>query len=187
MPQARDRAAFSVVSAIIPWNRWTVLGEVRMPTSSPPRTRTAQKTPPPSAKLDVIDNWLRKMLDRFPAKGQLTTSEIEDWHRDLAPFSLEAIEWAFEKMRMGLYFPMNGPVLDLCLSYEPPDTPNVVSTSTCDAICKARHWKGYGEPDMKELWKRMVRMIAAGENPDAWALLTGIDETRADGPPEWRR
>ena len=158
-----------------------------MPASSPPRTKSAPQIVPTSAKLDVIDNWLNKMLDRFPQKGQLTTSEIEDWHRDLGPFSLAAIEFAFEHMRMGLYFPMNGPVIDLCLSYEPRESPHAKSNSSCDAICRARHGKGYYDADMIWVFGKAMRIYRAGDVPDYDALLTEVDERRPDGPPEWRR
>ena len=90
-------------------------------------------------------------------------------------------------MRMGLYFPHNGPVLDLCLSYEPRDTPNCVSTSRCDAMCKARHGKGYYDTDMMWVYGQAVKIWKAGDIPDFEALLTLVDERRPDGPPEWRR
>ena len=90
-------------------------------------------------------------------------------------------------MRMGLYFPMNGPVIDLCLSYEPAESTHVKSNSSCDAICKARHGKGYYETDMVWVFAKAVRIYRAGDVPDYEALLTEVDERRPDGPPEWRR
>lgn len=151
------------------------------------RTKPAQEIRPTSQKLDLIDNWLQKMLDRFPAKGQITTSEIQDWHRDLAPYSEAAIDFAFDKMRMGIFFPMNGQALDLCMSYDPPDAPTTVSTARCDATCRARHGKGYNENDMKWLFRRMEKIYATGDTPDPEALLTELDSRRPDGAPEWRR
>lgn len=158
-----------------------------MPRSSRQKTKHAQEIQPTSRKLDKISEWLQKMLDRFPAKGQISTSEIEDWYRDLSPYSEAAIDFAFEKMRMGLFFPMNGQVIDLCMSYEPPDAPNVVSTVRCDATCRARHGKGYNENDMKWLFRRMQQIYATGDTPDSEALLTELDSRRPDGAPEWRR
>jgi hypothetical protein len=113
---------------------------------------------PTSQKLDVIDSCLQKMLDCFPQKGRLTVQEIDDWHRDLSPFSAEAINFAFDSHRRNaLFFPVAGQILDLCISYDPPDQR---STVTCDAACKAQHFKGYQWSDIRYLWKRVV-----GEEP----------------------
>jgi hypothetical protein len=155
--------------------------------SSPSKTRPAQEMQPSFEKLNAISNWIAKMLDRFPAKGRITDSEMQDWYKDLGPFSLQAIDFAFEQMRLGLYFPNNGQVIDLCISYEPSETPTVKSTSTCDDLCKRRHGKGYNENDMKWLFKRMQQIYAGGDTPDSEALLTELDEKRQGGAPEWRK
>lgn len=158
-----------------------------MPKSSRSKTKHAQEMRPTSQKLDGIDSWLQKMLDRFPQKGQLTTSEIEDWHRDLAVFSLEAINFAFEKHRTNaLFFPLAGQILDLCISYDPPEN-RVKSTAHCDAICKARHGKGYNGNDMLWMFGKMQQAYAAGDTPDTEALLTQLDSIRPGGAPEWRK
>lgn len=157
-----------------------------MPRSRQSRTKHVQEIVPSSQKLDLIDSWLQKMLDRYPAKGQITESEVVDWHRDLTPFSLEAIDFAFDKMRLGIFFPMNGPVIDLCISYQPPEQ-RVVSSVHCDATCRARHGKGYNEADMKWLFQRMQQVYAGGDTPDADVLLAELDSKRKGGAPEWRR
>jgi hypothetical protein len=156
-----------------------------MPRSSQQRNKHAQEILPTSQKLDVIDSWLQKMLDRFPQKGQISTSEIDDWHHDLGPFSVAAIDFAFESHRRNaLFFPMTAQVLDLCISFDPPEQK---PTSTCDAICKARHWKGYGWKDMYWMYERMQESYRVGDIPDSEALLTELDSKRHGRAPEWRR
>ena len=149
------------------------------------RTKSVQEIVPSSQKFDAISDWLQKMLDRFPAKGKLTESEVQDWIRDLTPFSVAAINFAFEKMRLGIFFPMNGQVIDLCLSYDPPEQ-RVQSTANCDAICRARHGKGYNETDMVWLFGKMQQAYANGDTPNVDALMTELDNRRG-GAPEWRK
>jgi hypothetical protein len=47
--------------------------------------------------------------------------------------------------------------------------------------------KGYGENDIKYLWKRMTQIIAGGGKPDTGALLNELDERREGGAPAWRQ
>jgi|SRR5580765_412315 len=165
-----------------------------MPKSSQRKRRVVSEMQPTSQKLDVIDSWLQKMLDRFPAKGNLTTSEIEDWHRDLGAFSLDAIEFAFDKMRMGLFFPLNKSVLDLCISYDPPEQK---STFKCDPDCKAHHGKGYHWNDFFWMMTKLRAPCVVGPdgNPrteratevQIEALLTECDKKRPQGSPEFRK
>lgn len=171
-----------------------------MPKSTRSKTKHVGEMMPTSQKLDVIDSWLQKMLDRFPQKGQLTTSEIEDWHKDLAVFSGDAIEYAFEvHRRNAIFFPLNGQIIDLCVSYDPPGT-RVVSTSRCDDECKKRHMQGYGENparglhDMTRLYELVCRKIQAEtRKPDNRftdeeidGLLADLDKMRGLVP-EFRR
>ncbi len=158
-----------------------------MPRSSRSKTRPAYTMMPSSQKQDAIDKYLQKMLNAFPAKGAITPEEINDWHRDLANFSLEAIDFAFEKHRtMAIFFPMYGQIIDLCISYDPPEL-RVRTNARCDAVCLSRHGKGYNENDMKWLFRRMEQIYAGGNTPDSDALLTELDSKRKDGPPEFRR
>jgi hypothetical protein len=161
-----------------------------MPESSPDKTRRNPPTPPSSAKLNVISNWLEKLLDRFPDKGKITESETEDWFHDLRPFSLEAVEFAFETWRRsGLFFPKNGQILDLCLSYQSPETSNarVISNSPCDENCRSHHGRGYFDSDMLWVYGQAMKIYKAGGRPNYGALLTELDHVRPEGPPEWRR
>lgn len=158
-----------------------------MPRRRQSKTAYAQEIVPSSTKLDAINSWLAKMLDRFPQKGTITESEVVDWHHDLTPFSLEAIEYAFDAHRRNaIFFPMNAQILDLCISYDPPGT-KVVSTARCDIVCKSRHGKGYGEEDMKRLWGYVERELAKGDTLDMDALLNELDSKRPGGAPEFRR
>ena len=47
--------------------------------------------------------------------------------------------------------------------------------------------QGYGENDMKWLFRRMQQIYAAGDTPNSEALLTELDSKRKGGAPEWRR
>ena len=151
------------------------------------RTRPEQEILPTSQKLDLISKWLQKMLDAFPSKGRITAEEISDWYRDLTPFSGQAIEYAFEShRRCGLFFPLYGQIINLCVSYSPPDQ-DVISTERCDSLCKLRHGRGYGGNDMMWMFKRMEQVYAKGDTPDTEELLNELDRKRPDGATEWRK
>lgn len=158
-----------------------------MPRSTRKKSTTAGGQTLTSEKLDWIDNWLQRMLMEFPSKGDLETVEIQDWHKDLAPYTLEAIEFAFDTHRRnGNFFPIQADILPLCESMDPRR--NVVAnTSSCDAICKARHGKGYGWNDMIWLFKKAQSVHASGDTPDYDALLDELDKKRPEGAPEFRR
>ena len=166
-----------------------------MPKSSQSKTKPVQEMLPTSEKLDLIDNWLQRMLDAFPAKGQLSVQEIGDWHKDLLPFSAGAIEYSFEAhRRCGMFFPQFGQILDLCISYDGQTVPR--STHKCDSECKSQHWKSYQWNDW--FWMMRKLRIPALMGPvncrkdpvrpgEVEALLTECDGKRPGGPPEWKR
>lgn len=162
-----------------------------MPRSSPGRTKTAKGMQPSSQKLDVIDNWLQRMLDKFPEKKTLTEQEIEDWHKDLGHFGIAAIDFSFEHWRTsGLFFPLTGPILDMCISYDPE--PEKLVSSNAGKIPPEQYGQGYNETDMHELFKIYVskmhtlpnRPITDGEIN---GLLDILDAKRKGGAPAWRR
>ena len=61
-----------------------------------------------------------------------------------------------------------------------------LSTNACDSFCKSRHDNGYGEQDIRWLFKKR------GTNSKRWSisdwetLLAELDKKRAGGPPKWR-
>lgn len=161
-----------------------------MPKSSRGKTKTAQSIVPTSQKQDAIDRLLQKMLDAFPAKGTITPDEIADWHRDLNPFSLEAIEFAFDSHRRNaIFFPIYGQIIDLCISYDPPGQ-QLRTTARCDDECKSRHHKGYSEVDVKHLWELYEKRREMVQHPmteeEIEILLCDLDKKRGSKP-EWRR
>jgi len=134
-----------------------------MPRQSRSRTKESSDHEPrllqQEEKKNAIDSWLEKHRSYFPEKAPLTTDEFMQWHRDVMPFSLAAIDWAFDAhRRLGKFFPKYGDILDLLVTWEAPDA--FANTSTCDAICRARHGKGYGYRDMQTLFQLVV-----GEHP----------------------
>jgi hypothetical protein len=156
-----------------------------MPKSSQRKTRSNSEMRPTSEKLDKIDSWLQTMLDRFPQKGQISTEEIQDWHHDLSPFSLAAIDFSFESHRTNaLFFPMVRQILDLCISYDPPAP---INTLVCDATCRARHGKGYSWKDMYAAYEMMRQAVEKKKPIDSEAILSFIDSKRENGAPEFRR
>lgn len=155
-----------------------------MPKSKQQKPKASGVVMPPLSVSDRIDSLLKEHLAIFPSKGELTDEEIQHWHKDLAPFSLVAIEWAFDNWRRsGLFFPLYGAILDMCVSYEPPQT----AAHSCDAICHARHGKGYNTNDMLWLFAKMQQAYATGDVPDTEALMTQLDAKRHGGAPEWRK
>jgi len=161
-----------------------------MPQSSRNKNKYAQEMLPSSQKLDAIDNCLQKMLDAFPQKGRLTPEEVQDWHRDLTPFSLQAIEFAFDSHRRNaIFFPLYGQILDLCISFDGTNIPK--NTTNCDAICKARHGKGYSEVDIKYLWEIYTEKRESLPNRpmtdlEIDSLLNDLDRKRGHKP-VWRQ
>src|SRR5690242_9924077 len=102
------------------------------------------------------------MSRTWPLK-ELTTEEIENWHKDLGVFQKDQIEQAFDNWRRnGRKFPVYGDIIDLCIAYEPPTRPS----SLCSIECRERHGKGYGENptrglhDMTRLNELVRRKIA---------------------------
>lgn len=161
-----------------------------MPRSQPRSNKLAKPTAPTSKKLDLIDQWLQKMLDAFPQKGTITTNEIEDWHRDLAPFSEQAIDYAFETHRRNaIFFPMYGQIIDCCIAFSPPGDYRLPSIEA-----RAGYGKSYNMTDFYWMLIRLNAPCAVGptvsmrkQAPTAaeWnALLDACDMKRYGGAPE---
>jgi hypothetical protein len=130
-----------------------------------------------------IESLLREMLTTFPLKGEVTVEEIEHWHRDLQPFSIQAIEWSFDvHRRNGRFFPLYGEILDLCIGWSPPE-----GTSSCDAACKKRHGSGYHSNDILWLMERYNQVRATLPNRaltdgEVEKLLVELDKKRGSVP-----
>jgi len=163
--------------------------------SSKQRKRSAQgELIAPSSVLDVIDNCLKEMCRTFPQK-ELAAEEIENWHRDLGVFPVEAIKWSFENWRRnGRFFPVYGDIIDQCVAWEP-----VKQQAECDAECKRRHWAGYGESPFKgmhdvtrlnELVRRKIQAEKRTRDQpftdvEIDGLLDELDKMRGKAP-AWR-
>lgn len=129
-----------------------------MPKSTQRKRSESSEAKTPLLLLDVIDNCLKDMARTFPQK-ELTPEEVEHWHKDLSVFPQGAIEWAFDNWRKnGRFFPVYGDILEQCIAWAPSDT-TVRSTARCDAICRARHGKGYGDSDVKKLRELYQRKL----------------------------
>jgi hypothetical protein len=158
-----------------------------MPSSKPRKRNARGEVMPPLSVLEHVDNWLKKMLDYHPAKGSLSESEIEDWHRDLSPFPVEAIDYSFEAYRRnGGKFPVPRDILDVCVTWapEPKYKPG------CSRECTARHGKGYSEVDVKKLWELYTSKIGQLPNrpltdTEVDQLLDELDRWRGKSP-AWR-
>jgi len=150
------------------------------------RKRSAQGVLiPPSSLLDVIDRCLKDLQRTWPNK-ELTTEEIEHWHADLGVFSRGAIEYAFECWRRnGRFFPVFGDILDLCVTFQPPE----VTKRGCSIECRERHGKGYNENDIAKLFKLYETRISQLSRPMTDAeinkLLDDLDKWRGKRP-QWR-
>ena len=66
-----------------------------------------------------------------------------------------------------------------------PDPP-IPNTSSCDPECAKRHDQGYGENDVKFVWKKYQDEVAAGGKRTPWDFFDELDTRREDGPPVWR-
>jgi len=159
-----------------------------MPKPKPQRTKDNGELLPPSTVYDRIDYWLQTMLTTFPSKGELTSEEIEHWHRDLEPFLMQAIDYAFDTHRRnGRFFPVYGDILDICVTFEPEAKEQY--KPGCSAECLERHGKGYNGNDMQKLWKmysaRRKELERSLSKREIFELLDKLDAWRGKAP-EWR-
>jgi hypothetical protein len=101
---------------------------------------------PPLQTSEHVDNWLKKMQDRFPK--ELTESEIEDWQRDLGSYPIAAIDFAFDTHRRNArFFPNPVDILELCRAWQPMQ-------GNYKKIPASEYGKGYSDADMLWLYHR---------------------------------
>ena len=156
-----------------------------MPKSTTRKRKGRGEAMPPLSVSDQIDLLLKEHLAIFPSKPELTDAEIEHWHRDLTPYPLQAIDWAFDNWRKnGHFFPVPSDILDQCQAWAP-----ATGKTLCDPECKRRHGKGYGENDMLWLWNRHAKereKLGRALTKNEWdGLYAELDVSRG-GPPEYR-
>lgn len=156
-----------------------------MPSSKPRKRSGRGEVVPPLSKLSKIGELLQVQVETFPQK-ELTPEEVERWDRDLSNYPIEAIEYAFDNhRRLAMFFPVPAQILDLCQSY----LPTVRDPNACDAECRSRHGKGYGELDMQHLWKtftaKRVKLNRQLNATEFEMLLQELDKARGQVP-EWR-
>ncbi len=140
----------------------------------------------PLNKADRIRDLLKLQLLTFPQK-ELFPEEIGNWERDLDPFPLPAIEWAFDNWRRnGRFFPVYGDIIDQCIAWLPEEK----KYSGCSRECKEKHGKGYHWNDVLKLWKlhdaKRAELGRALNDGEIDALLSELDSKREGGAPEWR-
>ena len=165
-----------------------------------PQSKT-RKAKDSGADLPILKNarireLLKVQLQTFPQK-ELFEEEIVNWERDLEPFPIRAIEWAFDNWRRsGRFFPVYGDILDQCIAWLPAER----STAVCDADCKKKHGTGYGENaalglhDVTQLFELVSRKIRTEKrsrdnkftDEEIEQLLVDLDKMRG-GAPEFRR
>lgn len=158
-----------------------------MPQSKQARRSGRGTISPPLSKPDRIVDLLTIQTETFPQKA-LSSGEIERWKEDLDAYPLAAIEWAFENWRKnGQFFPVPNDILDQCKAWAPGGT-----HKTCDAECKSRHGKGYGEADMMYLWERYSQKRSEVNRTltdnEVEALMLDLDKKRGVVPdfrPMW--
>jgi hypothetical protein len=157
-----------------------------MPSSTHRRRKQQGEVMPLLSVSERIDSLLKEMLNIFPSKGEVTDAEIEHWHKDLQPFPIQGIEWAFDTHRRnGRFFPVYGEILDLCIAWEPS-----TGQSVCTAECKRKHGKGYGSNDI--LWllqKYNEKRASLPSRPlidaEVDSLMDDLDKHRGHKP-QWR-
>lgn len=166
-----------------------------MPTLKPRKRKQRGEVMPLLSVSDKIDSLLKEMLTTFPAKREVTVEEIEHWHKDLQPFPIQAIEWAFDcHRRNARFFPVPGEILDLCIEFSP-----ITGTSDCDAECKRRHGKGYGENRSKGFYDitRLNELVRRKIQAEKRTLAQPLTDTEINGlldeldkmrgyKPQWR-
>lgn len=163
-----------------------------MPRSTQHNRRGKGEVLRPSNKGDRIRELLKVQLQTFPQK-ELYPEEVGHWEADLDPFPLPAIEWAFENWRRnGRRFPVYGDILDYCIVWEPSS--DTKYRPGCSAECKAQHYRGYSETDVKILNQLVTTAVLANGRPkdqklsdeEIEELLSQLDKKRGRIP-DWRK
>ena len=100
------------------------------------------------------------------------------------------LRYAFENWnRNGRFFPKPKDILELVEAYRLSQTRKQVD-NRCDAECKSRHGKGYGEQDMLWLFKKYIekrgQIGRALNKSEIFSLLDELDKHRGWSP-EWRK
>jgi hypothetical protein len=156
-----------------------------MPRSQQGKRKPSSSIVPPLNVQERIDELLKIQLTTFPEKGVLDVGEIERWHRDLEPFPIQGIEWAFENWRKsGRFFPRPGDILDQCIAWEPAEG------SQRTRIPAKEFGRGYGELDMIWLAKRVMHKLTTEKrkrlsDEELEALFDDLDKWRGSSP-DWR-
>lgn len=78
-------------------------------------------------------------------------------------------------------------VVRRCECVEKAIVESKMPSHTCDESCKRRHHRGYGEQDIKWLWKKRMQSARPWTEADYMAALDQLDKIRQDGAPGWRR
>lgn len=144
---------------------------------------TKQQLIRPENEQEKIDDALSLMATRV--RGVLTERMFEMWHRDLAVYPLDAIEWALDTYgRMAKRLPALGDITELLKTWQ-----GSVPTYGCEQECQELHGKGYSTNDLAWLLKRRM----ANHTPGAkWSIadweqaFKELDAQRAGGAPKWR-
>ncbi len=157
-----------------------------MPRSTQRRRSGHGEIIPPLSKQELIEDCLKIQLETFPQK-ELTPAEIVRWGQDLGHYSEEAIKFAFEEHRLlAMYFPVPGQIIDLCKTWIPAQK----YVPGCDADCRDRHGRGYGESDVLWLLKRYMALRESIPNRsltdgEISKLYDELDQKRGQAP-AWR-
>lgn len=157
-----------------------------MPQSRQYRRKGHGEIIPPLSKQELIEDCLKVQLETWPQK-ELSPGEIERWGMDLARYSEEAIKFAFEEHRvLAMFFPVPSQIIDLCKTWVAP----AAYRPGCNAECRDRHGRGYGENDVLYLWERYASMIESLPNrgptdEEIAGLFDDLDKQRGQCP-AWR-
>jgi hypothetical protein len=126
---------------------------------------------------------------------ELTDEEVRVWNDFLREYSLPELRYAFENwVRNSRFFPKPKDIVDLVEAFRVTQKDRS-GYPGCDDQCKSRHFRGYGENDVKWLMKR-CEMMKDMTDPQATKrmteseieqLLSELDSKREGGAPEWRR
>lgn len=146
---------------------------------------TNQQLIRPSQEQEKIDAALLLMATRI---GRVITERmVEMWHRDLAVYPVDGIEWAFDSWgRNAKRLPVLSDITELLTTWAGGKVPEY----GCESECHALHGKGYHTNDILWLMKKRMSKHTPGEKwslADWEAAFNELDEKRAGGAPEWRK
>lgn len=141
-------------------------------------TESTKKT-----SIESFKKILKATADLF--SKQLSDDELRVWKDLLNLCSQAEAEAAFKQWQMtGAWFPKPTEILQYVADARDE---RKIAEEGCSKECQKMHGRGYGENDIRWLWKRYSEQRAIDPEVKPEQFLDELDSKREGGAPGWRR